>query len=292
MTTTDTLPSLVQLAQRFQAVNGDDPEAVKACCAAAYGLDLVALFLGDSYHPGGAALTRRLADAMELRALDRVLDAATGVGTTALLLARERGVDVIGVDLGEVQVARARGRARRFGLADRVGFEVGDAERLPLGDGSVDAIVCECALCTFPDKAAAAAELARVLRPGGRLGITDVWLDPERLDRELRGLAGRVACLADARPIAEITDTVSRAGLSVTRVERHDDALLETIDQVETRLRALRLADLPPLRGLDLRRGVELARRAAEVVRCGDAGYVLLVATRPPMETPCAVSST
>ena len=292
MTTTDTLPSLVQLAQRFQAVNGDDPEAVKACCAAAYGLDLVALFLGDSYHPGGAALTRRLADAMELRALDRVLDAAAGVGTTALLLARERGVDVIGVDLGEVQVARARGRARRFGLADRVAFEVGDAERLPLGDGSVDAIVCECALCTFPDKAAAAAELARVLRPGGRLGITDVWLDPERLDRELRGLAGRVACLADARPIAEITDTVSRAGLSVTRVERHDDALLETIDQVETRLRALRLADLPPLRGLDLRRGVELARRAAEVVRCGDAGYVLLVATRPPMDTPCAVSST
>jgi arsenite methyltransferase len=285
VTTTDTVPSLVQLAQRFQAVNGDDPEAVKACCAAAYGFDLVALFLGDSYHPGGAALTRRLADAMGLRAADRVLDAAAGVGTTALLLAQERGVDVIGVDLGEVQVARARGRASRFGLADRVAFEVGDAERLPLGAGSVDAIVCECALCTFPDKAAAAAEFARVLRPGGRLGITDVWLDPERLDPELRGLAGRVACLADARPIPDITDTVSRAGLSVTRVERHDDALLETIDQVETRLRALRLADLPPLRGLDLRRGVELARRAAHVVRCGDAGYVLLVASRPPIET-------
>jgi arsenite methyltransferase len=285
VTTTDAMPSLVQLAQRLQAVNGDDAETVKACCAAAYGLDLVALFLGDSYHPGGAVLTRRLADAMELRPGDRVLDVAAGVGTTARLLAQERGVDVTGVDLGEVQVARARDRARRFGLADRVAFEVGDAERLPLGDGSVDATICECALCTFPDKAAAAAELARVLRPGGRLGITDVWLEPERLAPELRGLAGRVACLADARPIAEITDTVSQAGLTVARVERHDDVLLETIDQVETRLRALRLADLPPLRGLDLRRGIELARRAAHVVRCGDAGYMLMVATRPATAT-------
>ncbi|HKA05325.1 MAG TPA: hypothetical protein VKD67_13390, partial [Acidimicrobiales bacterium] len=64
-----------------------DAEAVKACCAAAYSLDVVALLLGDSYHPGGRTLTRRLADAMDLRPGDRVLDVAAGIGTTALLLA-------------------------------------------------------------------------------------------------------------------------------------------------------------------------------------------------------------
>ncbi len=282
-----TLPSLVGLAQRFRGVSAGDPETVKACCAAAYGLDLVALFLGESYHPGGAALTRRLADTMELRPGARLLDVAAGVGTTALLLARERGVDVIGIDLGASQVARARARARarphgRDGLA---AFEVADAERLPLADGSVDAVVCECALCTFPGKDTAAAELARVLRPGGRLGISDVWLDPQRLDPQLRGLAGRVACLADARPIAEVIGTLEGAGLTVSHVERHDDALLETIEHVETRLRALRLADLPPLRGLDLRRGIDLTRRAADAVRRGDAGYMVLVATRPPAPT-------
>jgi arsenite methyltransferase len=284
--TASTLPSLLGLAQRFDGVSAEDPAVVKACCAAAYGLDLVALFLGESYHPGGAALTRRLADAMELTTTSgRLLDVAAGVGTTALLLAEERGVEVIGIDLGRAQVARARARARQLGLDGRVTFEVADAERLPLADGGVDAVVCECALCTFPGKDAAAAELARVLRPGGRLGISDVWLDPQRLDPELRGLAGRVACLADARPIAEVMSTLEGAGLTVSHVERHDDALLETIEHVETRLRALRIADLPPLRGVDLRRGIDLARRAADAVGRSEAGYMLLVAGRPSAPT-------
>jgi hypothetical protein len=284
--TASTLPSLLGLAQRFDGVSADDPAVVKACCAAAYGLDLVALFLGESYHPGGAALTRRLADAMELTTTSgRLLDVAAGVGTTALLLANERGLEVIGIDLGRAQVARARARARQLGLDGRVTFEVADAERLPLADGSVDAVVCECALCTFPGKDKAAAELARVLRPGGRLGISDVWLDPQRLDPELRGLAGRVACLADAHPIAEVMSTLEGAGLAVGHVERHDDALLETIEHVEARLRALRIADLPPLRGVDLRRGIDLARSAADAVGRGEAGYVLLVAGRPSAPT-------
>jgi arsenite methyltransferase len=251
---------------------------VKACCAAAYGLDFVALILGDSYHPGGRDLTRRLADAMDLGSGDRVLDVAAGIGTTALLLAAERDVDVVGVDLGPVQVANAERRAVQLGLGGRVRFEVGDAERLPFPDGSFSAVVCECALCTFPAKDAAAAEFARVLAPGGRVGITDVWLEPDRLDPDLRGLAGRVACLADARPIAELRALVERAGLVVTRVERHDDALLRTIEQVESRLRALRIVDLPALRGVDLDRGIDLARQAADVDARGDAGYLLLVA--------------
>jgi arsenite methyltransferase len=278
--TTTALPDLLQLAQELRDAAADDPATVKACCAATYGLDLVALFLGESYHPGGIDLTRRLADAMELRAGERVVDVAAGVGTTATLLAQERGVVVTGVDLGAAQVAKARARAASLGLGDRVGFEVGDAERLPLGDARADAAVCECAFCTFPGKEAAAAELVRVLRPGGRLGITDIWLEPGSLAPDLQGLAGRVACLADARPIAETCATLSRAGFTVTHVERHDGALLGTIEQVETRLRALRLADLPALRGLDLRRGIDLARRARDVVLAGNAGYVLLVATR------------
>src|SRR5262249_2415436 len=156
------------------------------------------------YHPGGAELTRHLARCLELCREDRVLDVASGVGTTAFLLADELGAGVVGVDLGDAQITKSRARARRLGLDGRVRFEVGDAERLPIDDASVDTVVCECALCTFPDKATALAEMARVLRPGGRVGITDVWLEPDRLDAGLRGLAGRIACLADARPLREM----------------------------------------------------------------------------------------
>ncbi len=262
------------------AIDLDDPYVVKACCAEAYGNDLVSMLLGDSFHPGGADLTRRLAVALDLEPGRRVLDVAAGIGTTALLLAQEHGVDVHGIDLGAAQVMRARTRAVTLGLAARVRFEVGDAERLSIEDGSFDAVVCECAFCTFPDKATAAGELARVVRPGGRVGITDVWLDPTKLDPELHGLAGRIACIADARPIDDVQAILERAGLTVAVVERHDQALLDTIDQVVTRLRAYRLLDLPMLRNVDLARGIELARRVGEVVERGDAGYMLLTAIK------------
>jgi hypothetical protein len=280
MTTLPSTATVAELVGAFQAGSTGDPDAVKSCCAAVYGVDLVTLFLGESYHPGGAELTRRLADALSLYAGERVLDVAAGIGTTALLLAAERDVDVLGVDLGASQVAKARGRADAAGLGGQVRFEVGDAERLAVEDGGFDAVVCECAFCTFPDKATAAAELARVLGPDGRLGITDVWLDPDRLDPELAGLAGCVACLADARPIHETRATLEAAGLGVEHVERHDQALLATIEQVETRLRALRLLDLPIMRAFDLRHAIELTRRAVDVVVRGDAGYMLLVATK------------
>jgi arsenite methyltransferase len=267
------------LATSF-AGGSEDASAVKACCAAAYGADVIRLLLGDSYHPGGVLLTRRLADALALRPGERVLDVAAGIGTTAVVLAAERQVEVVGIDLGLSQVAAAQERASRAGVTGRVRFEVGDAERLPVGDGAFDAVVCECAFCTFPDKLTAARELARVLRPGGRVGLTDVWLDPSRLDPELSGLAGRVACLADARPVEELVAILEGAGLEAELVERHDDALAEMIEQVETRLRALRLVDPPALRTFNLRRGIELVRRAAEVVGRGAGGYVLVVARK------------
>jgi len=118
-----------------------EAEDVKLCCATAYQRDAVALILGESYHPGGLDLTRRLARAIELRAGDRVLDVASGPGTTAFLLATEFGVEVDGVDLGDVTVAKANATAAAEGLADHVRFHLGDAERIPLPDASVDAVV-------------------------------------------------------------------------------------------------------------------------------------------------------
>jgi SAM-dependent methyltransferase len=280
MTTAETVTAIAEVVEAFRN-DTSDPSAVKSCCAAAYGVDLVSLFLGESYHPGGADLTRRVAGLLGLRAGERVLDVASGIGTTALLLAAECHVDVVGVDLGANQVSRATEHAAVAGLASRARFEIGDAEGLPFNDGTFDVALCECAFCTFPDKPTAASELARVVRPGGRIGISDVWLDPGSLEPQLAGLAGRVACIADARPIPEVAALLGAVGLRVDHIERHDEALVATIEQVQTRLRALRLADLPILRPYDLRRGIDIARRAADVVRRRGAGYMVLTATKP-----------
>jgi arsenite methyltransferase len=259
------------------SVDGD----VKACCARSYQSDVVALILGESYHPGGLELTRRLAGSLGLRSGQKVLDVASGPGATAFLLAAEFGVEVEGVDLGSESVAKANARAAERGIDGRVRFTVGDAEELPLADASVDAVVCECAFCTFPDKPTAARELARVLRPGGRLGITDVALDPTRLDDELRSMAGWVACLADARPLEEYVALLEAEGLRVTLTEHHDDALAAMIDQIDARLVAFRMAKVAALEAIDFDQARRRVAAAARAVAEGIAGYKLLVAEKP-----------
>jgi arsenite methyltransferase len=254
---------------------------VKVCCATAYQNDVVALVLGESYHPGGLDLTRRLARALELRRGDHVLDIASGPGTTALLMAAEFGVEVDGVDLGPTTVEKANATAADRRMAQQVRFHCGDAERLPMDDGSVDAVICECAFCTFPDKTTAAAEIARVLRPGGRVGITDVALDPARLDVELQSLAGWVACIADARPVAEYVELLEGAGLRVTRTEPHDDALARMIEQIDARLAAFSMLKHAALASIDVPKARERCALAARAVADGIAGYSLVVAHKP-----------
>ncbi len=126
-------------------------------------------------------------------------------------------------------------------LADLAKFHHGDAEALPLADGGRDAVICECALCTFPDKATAAREMARVLKPRGRVGITDITADRDRLPEELTGITAWVACVADARPASEYRELLEGAGLRVTTVEHHTRALERMITQISSRLELLKL---------------------------------------------------
>jgi arsenite methyltransferase len=255
---------------------------VKACCVATYGSDVVALLLGESYHPGGLALTRRLIGRLGAYDGARVLDVASGRGTTALMVAREFGVDVTGVDLSAANVALAGSAAHAAGLAGRVRFRVGDAERLPVGDAAFDAAVCECAFCTFPDKPTAVAELARVLRPGGRLGITDVTVDRDRLPPELTGLGAWVMCVADARSVDEYAALLTHAGLTVTHAERHDDAMATMIDQIEARLTVVRMTARPRAEalGVDFARAPVVLAAARAAVADGVLGYALLSAVK------------
>lgn len=256
-----------------------DSAEIKACCATGYSSDAVALLLGASYHPGGLRLTRRLLDAVGLRLGDRMVDVASGIGTTSLLAAAEHEASVDGVDLSRANITLARGAAESAGVADRVRFLHGDAEALPLPDSAYDAVVCECALCTFPDKATAAEEMARVLRRGGRVGITDVTADPERLPPELTGIAAWMACVADARPVEEYREILAGAGLRVTTVEPHTVALEQMVRQVAARLELLRITSPAGLEelGVDLTRAAPVLAAAEAAIRDGVLDYVLLV---------------
>lgn len=260
-----------------------DAQTLKACCAAGYSSDLVSLLLGDSYHPGGLTLTRQLFDRVGLTAGQRLVDVASGRGTSALLAAREYGARVDGIDLSAANVALATGAAASAGLTDRADFHLGDAENVPLPEKCADVVLCECALCTFPDKPTAIAEMARLLVPGGRLGLTDVAADRERLPEELTGLTAWIACVADARPMTEYADLATTAGLRVLTTEPHTDALSRMIDQIEARLELLRMTARPRLEalGVDFAKAGPVLGAARAAVRDGALDYVLLVAEKP-----------
>jgi arsenite methyltransferase len=253
------------------------PAAIKPCCAGVYASPAARWLLGPRLHPGGPALTGRLIEALAVGPGNEVADIGCGPGESSLQVARATGARVIGVDLSSDSIAAARTATQREGLEELVEFVVADAESLPLPDGAVDGVLCECSLCTFPDKERAAAELARVLRPGGRLALSDMVGQSERLPAALRTLEAWVACVAGVRSPGELVELLAGAGLVVEVVERHDDALWSLLERVDARLRLARAAF-----GSDLiDRGLELTAMARESVERGLLGYVVVVARRP-----------
>src|SRR5579884_3516771 len=172
-------------------------EAVKTCCATLYQSDLARLLLGESFHPGGEALTLHLGELLQPGPASSVLDVASGAGSSAILLAQRFGCRVLGIDYGLDAVRQANERVQSLGLAHLVSFQQGDAEHLSLSDATFDALLCECAFCTFPDKAVAAAEFQRVLKPGGHLALSDLTRN-EDVPPDLQGLLSWIACIADA----------------------------------------------------------------------------------------------
>lgn len=257
---------------------------VKSCCANLYESDWAKLLLGDSFHPGGVPLTLRLGEVLGLGPGDRVLDVAAGKGTSAIALAQRYGCAVVGVDFGAANVRDANAAAARAGLADRVRFAMGDAERLSAcADGAFDAVICECAFCTFPDKRAAAAEFARVLRPGGRIGLSDLTR-AGAVPPELEGLLAWVACIADARPIADYVAYLQEAGLAVTAVEPHDEALERLVGGIRTKLLGaeimVKLKKLTLPDNIDFEAAKGMARAASEAVRQGTLGYAIIAGAK------------
>ncbi len=245
-------------------------DGVEVCCAALYESPAVRWLLGDELHPGGEATTRRSLELIELRPGERLLDVGSGPGTSAILAARDFGCLVAGLDYGANAVRGAQEAADAAGLCDQVGFVAGDAAALPFGDGEFDAVLCECSLSTFPDKSRAVAEMRRVLRPGGRVAVSDVVADAERLPEGLRGAIAALACVGGALPREGYERLLAAAGFELRAVESHDAAAARLAERVEHRLRGARLLGLSGAR--DLVETVALARRA---LADGVLGYAI-----------------
>ena len=198
-----------------------------SCCGSAATPDTISLQVGYSAEelravPEGANLGLGCGNPLALASIKEgevVLDLGSGAGFDCFLAARQVGPSgkVIGVDMTPEMVAKARENARKGGFQN-VEFRLGEIENLPAADNSVDWIISNCVINLAPDKKRVFREGFRVLKPGGRIMISDiVWLRdiPKAL---LESVGAYVACLSGAVKQEEYLEAVKSAGFEKIRV--------------------------------------------------------------------------
>lgn len=179
-----------------------------------------------------------------------VLDLGSGAGLDVFIAAAKVGASghVHGVDMTKEMVMKARHNAaafRRRTQLDNVTFHHAQIEAIPLPEASVDVVISNCVLNLSPDQPAVWREIARVLKPGGRVSISDIVLR-RPLPDTVKGLVeAYVGCIAGAQLLEDIGAWVQDAGLEGWRVEAKDDAFAGMMDSGDPLYQAI-LAALPP----------------------------------------------
>ena len=266
-------------------MNRQQEALAKACCADLYQSSLARLILGDTLHPGGLALTNRLGKLMGIHEGDWVVDLASGQGASAIAVSRVFHCNVVGVEFGDQGVAQSRAKSLEFPTAPGASFLRGDAECTPFRPGSIQGVLCECSISLFHDKAGAVAQAARLLRPGGRFGLSDVTVEPGCLPPELDGTLGQLLCLTDALTLEGYSGLLEAAGLAMVAQEDASVEILKILDSVETKLGSAaawqgvtgQAAAEPEVLG----QAPGLIVQMRELVTSGKLGYWLLVAENP-----------
>jgi len=163
---------------------------------------------------------------LELAEGETVVDLGSGAGIDALIAARAVGPGghVIGIDMTPEMLEAARANAARSGV-QHVEFREGRLEHLPVDDATVDAITSNCVINLVPDKSAVFAEIARVLRPGGRLVVSDIVLDGELPDIVRDNVIAYVGCVSGAEQRQVYFEKLAAAGLGDVEILKDADFL-------------------------------------------------------------------
>ncbi|HED66594.1 MAG TPA: arsenite methyltransferase [Planctomycetes bacterium] len=148
-----------------------------------------------------------------LRRGEIVLDLGSGAGFDAFLAARQVGPEgrVIGVDMTHAMLERARANAAKVQLGN-VSFRLGEIEALPVADNAIDVVISNCVINLSPEKQRVFDEALRVLKPGGRLAVSDVVVTAPLPAEVHDDLANLSACVSGAATIDDLREMLERAG--------------------------------------------------------------------------------
>lgn len=164
-----------------------------------------------------------------LRPGEVVVDLGSGAGMDAFLAARQVGPTgrVIGIDMTDAMLEKARGNAVKAGVTN-VEFRKGNIEDLPLEAESVDAIISNCVINLSPEKDKVYREAYRVLRPGGRIMVSDIVLERELPAEILQSVDAYLGCVGGASLRGTYLRTIAEAGFREVRIT-HEGRFGDTI---------------------------------------------------------------
>ena len=210
------------------SAGGDCSTANPSCCGPSPDAAAVARALGyadgaTTAVPEGSNLGLGCGNPTGLASLrpgETVLDLGSGAGFDAFLAARAVGPTgrVLGVDMTPEMLTKARGNLARS-EARNIEFRLGEIEHLPVADASVDVVISNCVVNLSPDKPQVFAEMFRVLKPGGRVAISDI-VALRALPAAVRAdVALYTGCIAGAATVAELERMLVAAGFADVRIE-------------------------------------------------------------------------
>ncbi len=156
---------------------------------------------------------------------ETILDLGSGGGFDCFLAAAETGETglVIGIDMTPTMISKARNNAVK-GRYDQVEFRLGEIEHMPVANDAVDVIISNCVINLSPDKKQVFSEAFRVLKPGGRLAISDVVASTELPDEIRDDLALYSGCMAGALQISELQDILEGHGFEQINIAPKDES--------------------------------------------------------------------
>jgi arsenite methyltransferase len=235
-----------QIRQAVRENYGQIAESATSCCdtsscctQTAQQPQLLSLQLGYSQAdlvaiPEGANLGLGCGNPQAIANLESgeiVLDLGSGAGLDCFLAARQVGPSgrVIGVDMTAQMITKARANAQQGGY-DNVEFRLGEIEHLPVADASVDVIISNCVINLSPDKADVFAEAFRVLRPGGRLAVSDVVAFAKIPDEVRNDMALLSSCISGAEDVGVVERLLHEAGFEQVAVAPKEESKIFMVD--------------------------------------------------------------
>jgi arsenite methyltransferase len=205
--------------------------AKAGCCGASPSAEELSTGVGYSVNelatiPEGANLGLGCGNPVALALLrpgETVLDLGSGGGIDCFLAARKVGPEgkVIGVDMTTEMIGLARENAQKSDLKN-VEFRLGEIENLPVEDGTINAVISNCVINLSTDKEKVFREIFRVLKPGGRMMVSDIVLDGELPEKVKTSIAAYTGCIGGALQRDDYLDAMAKAGFTQVEIVAED----------------------------------------------------------------------